>query len=97
MAGRFQITCITKPDRQSPVEHITHVGGYGSKPWTLTVEEVIRRIESTGPDHEDFFVHVGQYQADVFVVWPGQGRRKYIKTVRDSTKLDNLLSLPECP
>ena len=45
---------------------------------------------------EDFYVKAGNAQADVFVVWP-QGRRKYIKTERDSTKKDNLLSLPECP
>ena len=96
MAGRFQITCITKPDRNSPVEHITHVGGFGSGPWKLTVEDVIRRIESRGPDHEDFFVKVGNAQADVFVVYP-EGRRKYIKTEPDWTKKDNLLSLAECP
>jgi hypothetical protein len=53
MARRFQITCITKPNRQSRVEHITNVGGVGTKPWTLRVEEVIRRIESKGSDHED--------------------------------------------
>ena len=96
MAGRFQITCINKPNRMSPVEHITHVGGYGSSPWKLTVEEVIRRIESRGSDHEDFFVRVGPYETDVFVVNPGAGRRKYIKTEPDSTKIDNLLHLSEC-
>jgi hypothetical protein len=95
MAGRFQITCITKPDRQSRVEHITHVGGFGTKPWTLSVEDVIKRIESRGSDHEDFFVKVGTYETDVYVVSP-VGRRKYIKTERDETKVDNLLSLPEC-
>lgn len=98
MAGRFQITCIIKPgDPQSPIEHITHVGGFGTSQWTLEVEEVIRRIESRGSDHEDFFVKVGKYEADVFVVDPGRGRRKYIKTEPDSTKVDNLLSLPKCP
>ena len=97
MAGPFQITCINKPNRMSPVEHITHVGGYGTSQWKLTAEDVIRRIESRGSDHEDFFVRVGQYEANVFVVDPGAGRRKYIKTERDSTKVDNLLSLPECP
>ena len=96
MAGRFQITCITKPDRQSRVEHITDVGGFGSKPWTLKVEEVIRRIESKNSDHEDFFVQVGRNEADVIVISP-TGHRKYIRTERDLTKVDNLLSLQECP
>ncbi len=96
MAGRFQITCITKPTHNSPVEHITHVGGYADRPWKLTVEDVIRLIESRDSDHLDFYVKVGNAQADVYVVSP-QGRRKYIKTQPDSTKKDNLLSLPECP
>ena len=30
MAGRFRIRCINKPNRDSPVEHITHVGGFSS-------------------------------------------------------------------
>lgn len=96
MAGRFQITCIKKPDRFSPVEHITEVGGYGTTHWTLTVEDVIRRIESQGADHEEFYVQVGLYQANVIVMSP-IGRRKYIRTEPDLTKIDNLLSLPECP
>ncbi|HEU4662130.1 MAG TPA: DUF3892 domain-containing protein [Pseudolabrys sp.] len=97
MAGRFRITCINKPDRNSPVEHITAVGGFGSSQWKLSVQEVIRRIESTGPDHEEFYVHVGNSEANVVVVPATAHTRKYIKTVPDSTRKDNLLSLPECP
>ena len=52
---RFEITCINKPDLQSLVEHITHVGGYGAGQWKLPVEEVIRRIEGR---IEGFFVRV---------------------------------------
>lgn len=96
MAGRFQIKCINKPNRESSVEYITHVGGFGTSQWKLAVEEVIRRIESRGADHEDFFVKVGNNEANVFVVSPA-GRRKHIRTEPDSTKVDNLLSLPECP
>jgi hypothetical protein len=97
MAGRFQITCIRKPDRYSPVEHITHVGGFGSSQWTLTVEEVMRRIESPGLDHEDFFVRVGTAEAKVIVVPATLSKRKHIRTTADGTQKDNLLSLPECP
>jgi hypothetical protein len=96
MSGRFQIKCINKPNRDSSVEHITHVGGYGTRQWKLAVEDVISRIESTGTNHEDFFVKVGQSEADVIVISP-PGRRKYIRTTRDLTVRDNLLSLPECP
>ena len=97
MAGRFQITCITKPDRYSPVEHITHVGGFGNSAWKLPVETVMQRIESKAADHEDFFVRVGNAEANVFVVPASATKRKHIKTTRDSTTQDNLLSLPECP
>src|SRR5437867_11127476 len=97
MANRFRITCITKADRYSPVEHITHVGGFGSSQWKLTVEEVMRRIESTGAAHEDFYVRVGNAEANVVVVPAAPNKRKHIKTIPDSTPVDNLLSLPECP
>lgn len=97
MAGRFQIKCINKPNRDSPVEHITHVGGYGQKAWKLAVEDVMRRIESKGTDHEDFYVKVGNNESDVIVVQATQSKRKHIRTVPDQTKVDNLLSLPECP
>jgi hypothetical protein len=96
MAGRFQISCINKPNRDSQVEHITHVGGVGASHWKLDVETVIRRIDSRGADHEDFFVRVGNSEANVIVVSP-PGRRKHIRTEPDLTKRDNLLSLPECP
>jgi hypothetical protein len=97
MAGRFRIQCINRPDRHSPVEHITHVGGAGTRQWKLTVEEVIRRIESRGPDHEDFYVRGGNDEVDVVVVPATQHKRKHIKTKPDSTQRDNLLSLQECP
>jgi hypothetical protein len=96
MAGRFQIKCINKPNRDSSVEHITHVGGYGISQWKLTVEDVISRIERKDASHEDFFVKVGNSESDVIVVSP-TGRRKHIRTTPDSTLRDNLLSLPECP
>jgi Protein of unknown function (DUF3892) len=83
MGNRFQVTCINKPNRDSPLEHITHVGGFGTSHWKLTVEEVIRRIET--PGGERFFVRAGGYETDVEVVSPS-GRRKYIKTTPDGTK-----------
>jgi hypothetical protein len=89
---RFEIACVNKPDRQSLVEDITHVGGYGAGEWKLPVEEVIRRIEER---IEGFFVRVGANEVDVFVVSP-IGQRKHIRTNPDLTKADNLLSLPVC-
>jgi Protein of unknown function (DUF3892) len=88
---RFEIACVNKPDRQSLVEDITHVGGHGAGEWKLPVEEVIRRIEGR---IEGFFVRVGACEAHVFVVSPIGG--KHIRTNPDLTKVDNLLSLPDC-
>ena len=36
----FQVTCINKPHRMSPHEHITHIGNANN--WRLTREEAIR-------------------------------------------------------
>jgi hypothetical protein len=94
MVARFRIACIRKPDRYSPIEHITDVGGDGGGGWTLPVESVIGRIES---GQEGFFVRVGNAETDVIVVPASLSKRKHIKTKPDATQRDNLLSLPECP
>ena len=39
-----QVTCITKPNPQSPHEHITHLGNPPS--WLWTREQVIQSIEA---------------------------------------------------
>jgi hypothetical protein len=87
-----QITCINKADRQSTHEGITHLGGAGRK-WTR--DQVIASIEARS---NTFFVTDGQgRRADVKVVDPGGGRRKYVQTYADGRWTNNLLSLPECP
>jgi hypothetical protein len=68
------------------------LGGMGRGNGGFPLEEVIRRIEGR---IEGFFVRVGANEADVFVVSP-IGGRKYIRTNPDLTKVDNLLSLPNC-
>jgi hypothetical protein len=92
MSGRFRIACIKKPHRESPLEHITEVGGPGGGGWKLTVDQCIYHVEAL---REQFYVVAAGYEADVVVVDP-PGRRKYIKTTPDATKKDNLLSLPGC-
>ena len=45
----YQIDCINKPDRLSPHEHITHVGGPnpdGTGRWKDTVPNVVQFIEN---------------------------------------------------
>jgi hypothetical protein len=44
----FLVTCISKPNRMSSHEHITHIGNITNDPankWRLTREEAIGRIE----------------------------------------------------
>jgi len=92
--AEYQITCITKPNRTSPHEHITHVGNKLWNPKTITRERAIQLID----DGDSFFVtdpNTGK-KAYVRIVTPGGGRDQYIQTYADGIPTDNLLSLPEC-
>jgi uncharacterized protein DUF3892 len=86
----LRVTCITKPDRQSSHEHITHLGGNG---WKWTREEVIYSIEQRT---NTFYVREGGKRSEVGVINPGGGRTKYLRTHADGQWNDNLLALPEC-
>ncbi len=83
-----QITCITKPDRYSDHEAITHVGGAG---FYITRQECANNIDS---GRESYFVSVGGFTTTVATY--SKNGVKFIKTRRDATLKDNLLSLPEC-
>lgn len=87
-----RITCITKPNRESRHEHITHVGGPG---WKWTREEVIRSI---GERTNTFYVLDAQgHRSEVGVVTPTDGRSRFLRTYADGDWNNNLLALPECP
>lgn len=94
MAPRFRITCINKIPRDSPYERITRVGGFGTSHWTLSVDDVIGRIES---GKEAFYVERPTGDAVDVVVAISRYGNKYIKTTADADAPNNLLSLPECP
>ncbi len=91
MASR--ITCITKPNPHSPLEHITNVGGTranGTR-FYITREECAGDIDRR---RDSYYVQVG---ADTVMVetYTLHGQR-FIKTKADRTQRDNLLSLPQC-
>lgn len=90
-----QITCITKPDRSNDHEAITDVGGVRANGTTfnITRETCAADIRSR---RESYFVHVGQYKIDVEAYQRVGNGPWFIRTRPDSTKKDNLLSLPEC-
>ena len=85
----YQVVCITKPNPQNSTEHITHIGYHESakKPQVIiSVREAIRRIEA---NPYEFFVRA---LFDVPYVQVVKGR--YLKTIPDPFKTDNLLRLP---
>jgi hypothetical protein len=88
MSTLRQIKCITKTNRSSPHERISHVGGDWGK---ITTDEAIRLIEN---DTYNYHVKVGFSDAKVIVA-KHEGN-KYLKTVADTTYVDNLLSLLQC-
>jgi hypothetical protein len=84
----YQITCITKPNRQSTHEAITHLGNSGGK---FTRSQVIDKIDA-GTD--TFFTMLGGKRADIHV--RERNGTKYVQTAADGYYNDNLLALDEC-
>jgi hypothetical protein len=96
----MQITCIHKNPRNDPSHPIRTVGGINltqNIPFRMTQAECIRSIDR---GNHFFVVGADGSRADVrvfihFPPWATQGIR-YIATVEDRSRADNLLSLPEC-
>jgi Protein of unknown function (DUF3892) len=84
----IQITCINKPHRQSPHEHITHLGGPGGW-WTR--DQVVAAIDSGS---NTFYTMVNGRRADIGV--NSNGHSRFPQTHADRYWNNNLLALPEC-
>lgn len=93
MAQTAQIKCINKTDRQNAWERISHVGGFGTQHWKLSLDDAIGKIER---GEWQFYVSAGGESVWVEVAVSRYGN-KYLKTVPDGEMPNNLLSLPECP
>ena len=87
-----QISCVTKPDRNSTEDLITHVGGPG---WKWSTEAVVANIENG--TNTFFVIDAAGHRSKVGVVNPGNDRRKHLRTHADGDWNDNLLALQECP
>lgn len=89
-----QVTCITKPNPDSPHERITHLGNPRAG-WTWPVEDVITSIEAKT---NSFFVvdPLNGKRSYVGVVRP-TGQRPHVRTHADGQWNNNLLSLNQCP
>jgi Protein of unknown function (DUF3892) len=91
----YRIDCVNKPDRLSPHEHITHVGGPrpdGAERWKDTVANVVSLIQRQV--HRFYTSEAGA------VAWVGvrvsASGHKYLQTYADGVWRDNLLALKEC-
>lgn len=84
-----QVTCVTKPNRNSPHEHITHLGGSG---WTWSVQDVISSIEN---GTNTFYTNDGLKRANIEV--RTRNGRKFVQTRADGDWTNNLLELNACP
>lgn len=90
--SRYRVTCTLKHEKH---ERITSLGcSLNNVFLTLTEAQVIDMIEN---QHHTFYVErPSLHVVEVEVVTKHDGT-KYLKTVPDGQKPDNLLSLPDCP
>ena len=86
-----RVTCINKPDRNSPHDRITHLGG-GT--WKWTAQQVIASIKAQ--TNTFYVIDALGHRSDVVVVTPTDGRPPYLRTYADGDWNNNLLALPEC-
>jgi hypothetical protein len=93
VGNTMQIRCINRTERMSPPERITHVGGYESSQWKMTLDDAIAKIES---GELVFFVQAHRGTVGVIVAVSPSGK-KYLKAEADGDQPDSLLRLPECP
>jgi hypothetical protein len=89
-----QITCVTKPNRMSIHEHITHLGNPIAG-WIWPREKVIQSITEGS---NTFYVldPSGMKRARVGVRTE-PNKAPYLQTYSDGYWNNNLLSLNECP
>ena len=91
----YRIDCVHKPNRNSPHEHITHVGGPspdGNGRWKDSMPNVVRLIEN---QLHGFYTKEGNASAWVGVRASAAGN-KFLQTYADGIWKDNLLALSEC-
>jgi hypothetical protein len=91
--AEFQITCVNKPNRLSPHEHITHIGNVAGG-WKLTREEAISRID--GKSDAFYTVDSTSGKRAYIAVVREAGRDPFLRTHADGKWNDNLLALDEC-
>ncbi len=89
----MEIKCINRTERMSPHERITHVGGYESSKWKITLNDAIGKMER---GEQAFSVQAHRKTVGVIIAVSRSGI-KYLKAETDGDQPDTLLRLPECP
>ncbi|MEY2492132.1 MAG: hypothetical protein QOH24_1083 [Verrucomicrobiota bacterium] len=88
MTTRLEITCSNKGPRDGAHFRVEGIGGRG---WKHTEEEAIRYIDE---GVHSYYIKRKGLVVDVIVAeLPGY---KYIKTMLDGNRPENLLRLPDC-
>lgn len=94
----FQVDCITKPNRDSRHEAISHLGGLnpnGSR-WYVSAQVVISHIKSG--DRFYTLSRNGLFKAFLEIVPRKPGYYdEHVRTKPDGTNDNNLLQLNSCP
>jgi hypothetical protein len=92
--SEYLVNCITKPNRESRHEHITHIGNTNAG-WQLSREAAISRIETK----QDAFYTIDlttNRKVYIGVVREGGLKLPYLRTHADGKWNDNLLAQREC-
>ncbi len=91
--NEFEVNCVTKPNRYSTHDHITHIGN-NTQNWCMTRETAIARIEAKT---EAYFTldRVSGKKAYIGVVREA-GKVPYLRTYADGKWNNNLLEQAEC-
>lgn len=84
-----QVKCINKKQHFNPHERIINIGGDWGK---VSQIDAISQIKK---GTHSYFVRIGIYDAKVIIAY--HNLFPYLKTERDTTTVDNLLHLDECP
>jgi hypothetical protein len=94
MESEFEVNCITKPNRESRHEHITHIGNTNNG-WQLSREDAISRIENKQESYYTIDRSTGR-KVYIGVVREGGVKAPYLRTHADGKWNDNLLAQREC-
>jgi hypothetical protein len=93
MSTRRLISCINQQERHNPHERIINVGGvFAGERWKYSQAEAVAYTER---GVYSFYVNVDGFIVDVIIArYMGN---KYLKSQFDTSGIDTLFTLPECP